>query len=675
VDDEASKTSREKLLHALYEAAELEHNLMCTYLYAAFSMRTQEGDGLQPHERDAVKRWRDEVLAVAIDEMSHLVAVWNITSALGGSPRFGRGNFPLDPGGLPASVVVRLAPFTPAVLQHFIYLERPAEATERDGEGYDVEFPFRRGLSKARLMPMGLDYETVGAFYATLGDNLRGFVGQLGEKDAFCGDPGLQLSTTEADLPGARPVICIKTALAAFTAIVEQGEGAPADAAGSHYQRFLAIRDEWAALRQRNPDFTPAFPAATNPVQRVPMRPAGRVWIENEAAAATVDVANAAYGLMIRLIAHAYALPRPSAEKNLAVDVGIGLMRAVSLLGEHAARLPAGPSNPGCNAGVSFAALRDAAPLPPGPSARRFFTERLQELASAAGALPIAENERLATAARLLADLARRGANGFRLAATSEAPRATTAAPPTASQPLSAAQPSRTAAPAEAADAKSASPPVPVVVDGVDEIEGEKLTLLYDGKKCIHSRWCVTWGPNVFLANVKGPWIQPDAMDVERLAEIAHVCPSGAIRYRRKDGQPDEPAPLVNLISVREGGPYAIRADIRLDGEPAHYRATLCRCGASKNKPYCDGAHHEAGFAATGEPTSGKTDMLPVRDGPLAIDPQTDGPLQVRGNMEIISGTGRVVARMTSATLCRCGGSANKPYCDGTHARIGFRST
>jgi len=43
--------------------------------------------------------------------------------------------------------------------------------------------------------------------------------------------------------------------------------------------------------------------------------------------------------------------------------------------------------------------------------------------------------------------------------------------------------------------------------------------------------------------------------------------------------------------------------------------------------------------------------------------------------MEIISGTGRVVARMESARLCRCGGSANKPFCDGTHAKIGFRST
>jgi len=126
---------------------------------------------------------------------------------------------------------------------------------------------------------------------------------------------------------------------------------------------------------------------------------------------------------------------------------------------------------------------------------------------------------------------------------------------------------------------------------------------------------------------------------------------------------------------VREGGPYAVRAEIRLDGAPpANYRLTLCRCGASKSKPFCDGSHHEVNFAASGEPPTGKADMLPVRDGPLAIDPLTDGPLQVRGNMEIISGTGRVVARVESANLCRCGASNNKPFCDGSHTRVGFRS-
>jgi CDGSH-type Zn-finger protein/uncharacterized Fe-S cluster protein YjdI len=212
-------------------------------------------------------------------------------------------------------------------------------------------------------------------------------------------------------------------------------------------------------------------------------------------------------------------------------------------------------------------------------------------------------------------------------------------------------------------------------VNGVDEIEGKKLTLIYEGKKCIHSRFCVTWGPRAFLANVEGPWIHPDAMSVESLVEIAHACPSGAIRYRRSDGHADESAPPVNLLSVREAGPYAVRAELSVGGEPAGFRATLCRCGASKRKPYCDGSHKEVGFSATGEPATGKSDMLPVRDGPLAVEPLPDGPLEVRGNLEVVSGTGRVVARLTQARLCRCGGSANKPYCDGSHARIGFRST
>ncbi len=658
MDAIADVPTREHLLHQLYEAAELEHNLMCTYLYAAFSLRSGTDEGLAPGECQSVANWRRELLGVAIEEMGHLVAVWNITAALGGSPRFGRGNFPLDPGSLPASVVVRLAPFSESVLQHFIYLERPDRSLEPEGEGFQPEFLFRRGLRKARLTPMGLDYETVGTFYATLGDNLRAFVAHHGEKVAFCGDPALQLSPAEVELPGAETVICLKTALAAFAAIVRQGEGAPSDAAGSHFQRFLAIRGHLQELQRRNPSFEPAFPAATNPVQRAPIRSAGRVWIEDEVAAATVDVANTAYGLMIRLIGYAYAVPRPHPEKGLAVDLGIGLMRAVTHLGERVARLPAGPSNPGCNAGMSFVALRDAAPLVPGPAARRLFIERLRELADAAASLDPSGDERVATAARLLGDLAARAASGFQ--AVADLPAAVVHSAP---------------APATLTGTPHATVvATPVAVGGVEEIEGENLTLLYDGKKCIHSRYCVTWGPNVFLANVQGPWIHPDRMDAELLAEIAHVCPSGAIRYRRKDGRPEEGAPLVNLIAVRESGPYAVRADLRLDGVTGQFRATLCRCGASRNKPFCDGSHRAAEFAATGEPPTGSADMLPVRNGPLAIQPEIDGPLQVRGNLEIVSGTGRVVARSVQARLCRCGGSSTKPFCDGTHSRIGFRS-
>ncbi|MHB8812866.1 MAG: ferritin-like domain-containing protein [Steroidobacteraceae bacterium] len=652
---EIARPTREELIHRLYEAAELEHNLMCTYLYAAFSLKDAE-DGLAAEEAAATARWRRTILEVAIEEMGHLCAVWNITSALGGAPRFGRGNFPLDPGYLPAGVVVKLAPFNEAVLQHFIYLERPKDSTEPDGAGFEPPVTYRRGSVAPRLTPMGIDYDTVGDFYASLSENLAHFVERLGEKTAFCGDPALQLSSEEIDLGGAKPVICSKTALAAFDAIVRQGEGAQADSVGSHYQKFSTIRREFRALKESNWSFQPAFPAAVNPVLRRPPRPEGRVWIENENAAECVDLANAAYGLMLRLIAYSYGVPRPARAKAAAVDLGIGLMQAMTLLAERAARLPAGPSNPDCHAGVTFVVLRDSAGFPPGVAAHRFFIERLTELAKAAATLDI-EDARTSRAARLLNELAGRCTRDFD--DTSSMPSR-----PSVSLPA--------AAPAAGA---SAAPPAPKTVAGVDEIEAKDLTLLFDAKKCIHSRFCVTWAPNVFLANVQGPWIHPDAMEVERLVDVAHVCPSGAIRYRRKDGKPEEGTPLVNLIAIRENGPYAVRADMQLNGQRGVFRATLCRCGASKNKPFCDGSHNEVKFAASGEPLSGKTDMLAARDGVLAIDPETDGPLRVRGNLEITSGTGRVVARITQARLCRCGGSGNKPFCDGTHAKIGFRST
>ena len=647
-----SAPSREQALHALYEAAELEHCLMCTYLYAAFSLKTSVEEGLTPEQLDAVSRWRRTILQVATEEMGHLVAVWNITVALGGAPRIGRFNFPLDPGILPAGVVVKLAPFNMATLQHFIFLERPAGSTEPDGEGFAPERSFVRGADGPRLTPMGVDYDTVGQFYEKLGEGLRRMVDTYGESGALCGDPALQLTDADANLPGAKRVICLKTALAAFDAIIAQGEGAQANVEGSHYHKFAGIRAEYGALLAADPSFAPAFPAATNPVMRRPPRPEGRVWIENPEAIATVDLANSAYGLMLRLLAHAYAVPSPDPDKALAIDLAVGLMHAVTSLAEHAARLPAGPSNPTCHAGMSFIALRDASALPPGPGARRLFVERLEQLADAAARLNEHGDARTASAATRLARLAQSALQGFDLQ------RAAGASATPASAPAPAPTPAATST---------------VVQDGIEQVEGEKLTLRFDGKRCIHARFCVTGAPTVFLANVQGPWIHPDTMEVERLVDIAHACPSGAIQYRRRDGRPDESAPPVNLAATREAGPYAFRGELLLNGVPAGFRATLCRCGASKNKPFCDGSHHDAGFAASGEPPTGSaTDALAVRNGPLHVDPQPNGPLKVRGNLEIVSGTGRMVARVTSAFLCRCGGSKNKPFCDGTHVTIGF---
>lgn len=405
--------SREQLLFMLYEAAELEHSLMCTYLYAAFSLKrgTEEGLGA---EQEATERWRRAIVDVAVDEMGHLCAVWNITAALGAAPHFWRDNFPTSPGRLPAGIVVKLAPFNEDVLQHFIHLERPAGSGEPDGTGFAPERRFVRGSAKARLTPMTTDYETVGEFYETLSSGLSAFVARHGEKIAFCGDPALQMSPGQVDLSGARPVMCLKTALAALTAIIQQGEGAPADVEGSHYQKFIRIRSELADLKAKDPAFKPAFPAAHNPVLRPPPKPEGRVWIEDEEALATVDMGNACFAQMLRLVAYSYALPQSLPDKKSAIDLGISLMRAFALYGERAARLPAGPAHPECNAGLSFTILRNAAALPPGPGAARFFNERFRELAEGGKRLAASGDPRALAGAKLLAGLAERAAQSLR---------------------------------------------------------------------------------------------------------------------------------------------------------------------------------------------------------------------------------------------------------------------
>lgn len=208
----------------------------------------------------------------------------------------------------------------------------------------------------------------------------------------------------------------------------------------------------------------------------------------------------------------------------------------------------------------------------------------------------------------------------------------------------------------------------------IETVRGSQFIIHFDGSRCIHSRNCVLDRPDVFVPNVKGEWIFPDKADVAAMAQLAHNCPSGAITYERVDGGKGEEPPLVNVVRVRENGPLAINAPLVIDGVDQGLRATLCRCGQSKKKPFCDGSHTAAGFVASGEPVQQDSQALTVRNGPINIMPKLNGPLLVVGNLEVVSGTGRTVNRVTKTVLCRCGNSANKPYCDGSHTRVGFKS-
>ena len=203
-------------------------------------------------------------------------------------------------------------------------------------------------------------------------------------------------------------------------------------------------------------------------------------------------------------------------------------------------------------------------------------------------------------------------------------------------------------------------------------IPGQKAIIEFDGSKCIHSRNCVLDRPDVFVPNVEGEWIHPDAATPDDVVALARNCPSGAIVARRLDGGPEEAPPLVNTVRVLENGPYALRGTLSINGAPAGFRATLCRCGQSQRKPYCDGSHAAAGFAASGEPASRQSTSLAVRNGGVEVTPRPNGPLKITGPVELIAGTGHTLDRGQTFFLCRCGQSKNKPYCDGSHTATGF---
>lgn len=208
----------------------------------------------------------------------------------------------------------------------------------------------------------------------------------------------------------------------------------------------------------------------------------------------------------------------------------------------------------------------------------------------------------------------------------------------------------------------------------IEEVRGDQVIIRFDHSKCIHSRHCVLDRPDIFVPNVEGAWIYPNKATPEEVAALAENCPSGAITFERLDGGANESAPVVNLVHIRENDPLAVHAPTLINGVDSGLRLTLCRCGASKNKPYCDSSHAVIGFHATGEPPTKESEALAVRNGPLKVTPTLNGPLMVQGSLEVVSGTGRTIDRTTETFLCRCGGSSNKPFCDGTHLKNGFKS-
>ena len=211
------------------------------------------------------------------------------------------------------------------------------------------------------------------------------------------------------------------------------------------------------------------------------------------------------------------------------------------------------------------------------------------------------------------------------------------------------------------------------MTDRSSTYEGEKLSIVYDRKLCIHVGECGRGNKDLFDAS-KDPWCTPDAVTAEEAVDVVERCPSGALVYTRKDGGPAEQAPAHNGITVSQDGPLYVWGTLEIEGQGEQgspFRAALCRCGASTNKPFCDGSHVAAAFKDSGA-VGQRGPGIESKGGPLTIKKAPNGPLLLSGNFMIRASSGRLAFEGTKAALCRCGASKNKPFCDGAHATIGF---
>ncbi len=141
-----------------------------------------------------------------------------------------------------------------------------------------------------------------------------------------------------------------------------------------------------------------------------------------------------------------------------------------------------------------------------------------------------------------------------------------------------------------------------MIKDKRKDYVGKEITIHDNRRICSHAAECVNNLSSVFKLNSR-PWINPDSARTEEIIETIRKCPSGALSYSINSIEYRDPNEREPMVTVSKDGPYLITGGIDLIGDnirwaegasKEHY--TLCRCGASNNKPFCDGMHRTVNF-------------------------------------------------------------------------------
>ncbi|MBV8375303.1 MAG: CDGSH iron-sulfur domain-containing protein [Candidatus Eremiobacteraeota bacterium] len=640
--------TREELLYLLTRASELEHDLACSYLYAGYSIKTSVGEGgLTPEELETIRLWKRKIATVAVEEMLHLGQVSNILTAVGGVPHFTRSNFPLPASTFPFGIEITLEPLSRALIERFVCYEMPEEGVlprERMAEYDQLRKRIAGGIEGAELArlqnaiePWDIDFRTVGEFY----HKIESAFTRIPEKRLFIGEPAVQANPAYLDLPKELiGVVDAASARQAIEMIVAQGESPTSEHPDAHFLVFDTIRREYETLADRAQTegrrFEPFRPMLSNPSTRGIGVATGSNRITDAIAQELAALFNSAYGLMLMMLARFFAHGGETEDEFRLLARGTLRIMASCLrpLGEALAKTPAGPEYPGKTAGPSFGFTSHIHTITHKDAAWIFFLERLYDLAlrltrlGEEAALPSEVPEAAAAlesvAEHLTQFIPRQFAQVIR-AESSERNARTTIRPETDGPYIVRNLRRLTNSKGEALNVcpiialcrcggsnlkpycdgtharigfSSAKSP-DRSPDRLDRYEAEGIVVLDNRGTCCHFGNCTDHLPAVFH-NKGEPFVTAEGAPPEAIVDIIRACPSGALGYA-KDGVAYEGEQREPEIYVAENASYYVRGGIELEGEPMNKGASrehyaLCRCGHSKNKPFCDGSHWWIGF-------------------------------------------------------------------------------
>ena len=640
--------TREELLYLLTRASELEHDLACSYLYAGYSVKTRlDEGGLTEDELAAIRVWKRKIAGVAVEEMLHLGQVSNILTAVGGAPHFARSNFPLPANTFPLGIIISLEPLSQALIERFVCYEMPEAGVlspERMAEYDDIRK--RNATEHQRLEntrqrnltePFDIDFTTVGEFY----HKIESAFSSIPEDRLFIGDPAVQANPRYLDLPKELlQVTDAASARKAIEMIVEQGESPTKDHPDAHFAVFDSIRREYEALSlkamQEGRRFEPFRPLLTNPSTRGLGVVAGTNRITDPIAQELAALFNSAYEVMLMMLVRFFAHGGEGEDELRLLARGTLRIMASGLrpLGEALAKTPAGPEYPGKQAGPTFGFTGNIHLLAHKTAAWIFFLERLYEIASRLTRLAKEETlpQEVQEAAAALESVAehltpfipQQFAMTIRANAHERNARATIR--PEIDGPYivrnlqkltnslgetlpirpivalcrcggSNLKPYCDGTHARVGFSSAKSPQR--TEDRSDTYEGKQIIVLDNRGTCCHFGNCTDHLPSVFH-HEGDPFVTADGAGADEIEAIVRACPSGALGFIkdgiRYEGEQREPE-----IFVAHNASYYVRGGIELEGEPMNQGANrehyaLCRCGQSRNKPFCDGTHWYAKF-------------------------------------------------------------------------------